>query len=145
MDRIKLTELFAHEKWANKEHLRAAGENPSEYFIGLISHVIHAQNFWIDRLNDKKNPNYSSEAIELSVMSDCIDDNYEKILQIVKLKDYEENVKYKNSKGEECSNSTIDILMHLLLHSQYHRGQIAVNIKSEGHDVPSTDYIFYKR
>ena len=145
MDRIKLSELFAHEKWANKELLRAAGVNPSEGFIDLISRIIHSQNFWIDRLNDKKNSNYSSEAIELSVMSDRIEDNYEEILQIVKLKNYEENVKYKNSKGEEYSNSTIDILMHLLLHSQYHRGQMAVNIKSEGHDVPRTDYISYKR
>jgi len=145
MDRVKLTELFAHEKWANKEHLRAAGDNPSEGFIDLISHIIHAQDIWIARLNDKKTPTYPWGAIELSAMSDRIEDNYEEILQIVKLKGFEENVKYKNSEGKEYSNSAIDILMHLLLHSQYHRGQTAVNIKSEGHDVPGTDYISYKR
>lgn len=145
VDRVKLTELFAHEKWANKELLQAAGDSPSERFIELMSHILFAQTFWINRVNGNKNLGHPWDSVPLDKMSDCIQDNYEEILQLVKLKGFDEIVKYKNSKGEEYSNSTIDILMHLLLHSQYHRGQIASEIKASGNSVPGTDYIVYKR
>lgn len=145
MDRIKLAELFAHEKWANKEILSAAGDKPSEKFVVLMSHIILAQDIWISRLSEKMSTTHPWDTMDVSKMADRIQDNYEELLQIVKLKDLNAPVKYKNTKGETFSNSAIDILMHLLLHSQYHRGQLASDIKANGGKAPGTDYIFYKR
>ena len=36
-------------------------------------------------------------------------------------------VTYKNSKGTEFRNSKRDILTHVALHGQYHRGQIRIS------------------
>ena len=52
-----------------------------------------------------------------------------------------EAVSYKNSKGEVWSNSVQDILMHVVIHSAYHRGQIAADMRSAGHVPAYTDFI----
>jgi len=57
----------------------------------------------------------------------------------------EETVSYVNSKGEPWTSSVEDILTHLVLHSSYHRGQIAADTRASGHAPASTDYIHARR
>jgi uncharacterized damage-inducible protein DinB len=52
-----------------------------------------------------------------------------------------ERVTYKNSKGEAWSNTVEDILTHVLLHSAYHRGQIASQVRASGETPAYTDFI----
>jgi len=52
-----------------------------------------------------------------------------------------EQVTYKNSKGEPWTNSVEDILTHVLLHSAYHRGQIATQVRAGGDAPAYTDFI----
>lgn len=144
VDKVKLVELFAHEKWANKELLEAAGGKPSERFIELMNHIVFAQYIWISRLKSEGKTAYSWENIGLSKITNCIQSNYEVLLELIKLQDLSATIKFKNTEGEEFSRSAIDILMHLSLHSQYHRGQIASDMSSRGIEVPGTDYIAYK-
>ncbi|HYF39845.1 MAG TPA: DinB family protein, partial [Gemmatimonadales bacterium] len=58
--------------------------------------------------------------------------------------DYEplsEPISYINSKGERWSSTVEDILTHIVIHSAYHRGQIASDLRAEGHEPAYTDYI----
>ena len=48
---------------------------------------------------------------------------------------------YTNSKGELWENRVLDVLSHVLLHSAYHRGQIALEIRRSGSAPAYTDYI----
>ena len=50
-------------------------------------------------------------------------------------------VSYKNTKGESWTNSVEDILMHVVMHSAYHRGQIAADMRAAGHSPAYTDFI----
>src|SRR5207245_11475331 len=52
-----------------------------------------------------------------------------------------EMVSYKNTKGESWRNSVEDILMHVVMHSAYHRGQIAADMRAAGHSPAYTDFI----
>jgi uncharacterized damage-inducible protein DinB len=52
---------------------------------------------------------------------------------------------YKNSKGIEYRTKYRDLLMHVLMHSMYHRGQVAMAIRAEGGEPAYTDYIGYVR
>ena len=56
-------------------------------------------------------------------------------------KQLSENISYKNSKGEPWSNTVEDILTHVLLHSAYHRGQIASQTRAAGETPAYTDFI----
>ncbi len=50
-------------------------------------------------------------------------------------------ITYRNSKGEAWTNSVEDILMHVVLHSAYHRGQIASDMRAAGYTPAYTDFI----
>ena len=56
-----------------------------------------------------------------------------------------EKVDYSNSKGVVFSNDVVDILQHLIIHGQHHRAQIALLLRQNGIEPPTTDYIFYIR
>ena len=52
-----------------------------------------------------------------------------------------ERVEYTNSKGEPWVNAVADVLHHVVMHSAYHRGQIAGDLRAAGHEPAYTDYI----
>lgn len=52
-----------------------------------------------------------------------------------------ERVAYKNSKGEPWNSTVEDVLTHVVLHSAYHRGQIASLMRAAGEQPAYTDYI----
>jgi len=53
----------------------------------------------------------------------------------------DDKVEYRNSKGEPWSSRVEDILTHVLLHSAYHRGQIALQMRASGMEPAYTDFI----
>jgi uncharacterized damage-inducible protein DinB len=50
-------------------------------------------------------------------------------------------VAYTNSKGERWTSAVVDILMHVVMHSVHHRGQIAADMRAAGFEPPYVDYI----
>jgi uncharacterized damage-inducible protein DinB len=52
-----------------------------------------------------------------------------------------EKVTYTNSKGESFTSEVRDILMHVITHSVYHRGQIALDMRAAGFEPAYTDFI----
>jgi uncharacterized damage-inducible protein DinB len=50
-------------------------------------------------------------------------------------------VSYVNSKGEPWTNRAEDILLHVVFHSAYHRGQIASDMRPAGLQPAYTDFI----
>jgi uncharacterized damage-inducible protein DinB len=52
---------------------------------------------------------------------------------------------YKNSKGTEFCQSFREILTHVALHGQYHRGQINQLLRITGHEPINVDYITFRR
>jgi len=50
-------------------------------------------------------------------------------------------VRYTNSKGETWTSTVEEILTHIVIHSAYHRGQIASDLRSAAQEPAYTDYI----
>jgi uncharacterized damage-inducible protein DinB len=50
-------------------------------------------------------------------------------------------ISYKNTKGEPWTDTVQDILTHVLMHSAYHRGQIASQMRASGQTPAYTDFI----
>ncbi|MBU1822867.1 MAG: damage-inducible protein DinB [Bacteroidetes bacterium] len=55
------------------------------------------------------------------------------------------SIDYSNSKGDAFTNSFQEILYHIVNHANYHRAQIATEVRRQGGTPLTTDYIFYKR
>jgi uncharacterized damage-inducible protein DinB len=56
-----------------------------------------------------------------------------------------QKVTYKNSKGESWTSTVQDILTHVVIHSAYHRGQIASLMRAAGGTPAYTDFIHAAR
>jgi uncharacterized damage-inducible protein DinB len=138
--------LYAYDVWANRETLESLKKavNPSPKSIEYMAHVVAGEWFWLGRLGHQNKP---ASVWPESGLSQC-EAELPQLAQV--WKDYlngltperlNERIAYINTKGESWSNTIQDILMHVLMHSAYHRAQIASNLRAAGHQPAYTDFI----
>ena len=139
-----LERMFAYNTWANREEVRHLGSlaKPPEKAIKLLAHIIGTEWLFLGRLRCETKP-----AI---VWPDLTLDQCEKqIEQLAREWPREfgrtDVVDYTNSKGERWSSRADDILVHVVLHGAYHRGQIATIVRGSGQEPAYTDYIHCTR
>jgi uncharacterized damage-inducible protein DinB len=143
---MQLERLFAYDTWANGEEvsrLRAIGAPAPA--LRLLGHVIGAQWIWLARLRNES----ARMAVwpELTIDQcaselDALRQAWRDILQHV---DPESSIEYRNTKGDAFTSPVDDVLTHVLMHSAYHRGQIATVVRQGGQTPASTDYIHAAR
>lgn len=137
---------FAYDAWANQEVLRAiraAGE-AVERPLELISHILSAERLWMERLKQVPQtlpvwPKFDLARCEVEAQE--LRRLWSGYLELVTAGDLAQSVSYKNSKGESWSSTIIEILTHVVLHSSYHRGQIATHMREKGLTPAYTDFI----
>ncbi len=56
-----------------------------------------------------------------------------------------QTIAYKNTKGESWASTVQDVLTHVMMHSAYHRGQIATLMRAAGRAPAYTDFIYAVR
>ena len=56
-----------------------------------------------------------------------------------------ERVDYRNTKGDPYANALWEMMVHLILHSSYHRGQVATMLRQSGSKALGTDLIAFFR
>ena len=56
---------------------------------------------------------------------------------------FEEKLFWRNIKGEDKDEMIYKILLHIVNHGTYHRGQVITMIKQAGGEVVSTDLVYY--
>jgi uncharacterized damage-inducible protein DinB len=142
----QLNRLLAYDEWANREFLKAlaALEAPPEAAVRLMGHIIGAERLWLARLTDDSARVAVWPTIEPKDFARALEElfgawrRYEATLTEDRLL---ERVSYTNSKGEPWTSTTGDILMHVVIHAGYHRGQIAIELRRAGHTPPYTDFI----
>ncbi len=137
---------FSYDAWANREVLtviRAAGGQDARS-LSLISHIFAAERVWLERLKQQPQtvpvwPTFDlnrcdQEAAELGKL-------WHEHLDLVTAGDVAQSISYKNSKGENWTSTIVDVLTHVVMHSAYHRGQIASHMREAGQTPAYTDYI----
>ncbi|MBF6608971.1 MAG: hypothetical protein ITG00_09570 [Flavobacterium sp.] len=144
-----LSEHYSYNLTANSRTIQsvlAATDRP-ESVDKLLSHILVAHSIWLLRIAQPDLAKNSSPWATLNPES------FEKVNRQLfddtkKMLDSENltrELDYVNSKGESYRSSVIDICSHILLHSAYHRGQIAQLLRQTGNEPAITDYIFYTR
>ena len=144
------TELFEYHGWANKKVISGlyVTEITDSEIVKLLSHILLAEKTWLQRLKSEKYYNKFWLQLTLDECRNLADKNIMEIneyLSALSDKDFNNKVKYTNSKGIEYSNSIKEILTHLSHHSSYHRGQFAREMRKRGKEPVYTDYIAFLR
>lgn len=111
----------------------------------LFSHVLNAQHIWAKRILREKAIYGVWQEHKKTDFNTISFNNFEMIQVCLATKKLDEVFVYRNSKGEEFKNTVGEVLLHMLNHSTYHRGQITALLKNNGIEPPATDYIIFKR
>ncbi len=111
--------------------------------IRHFSHLVRVQQLWYNRIEGVDEqlevwPDQTTDQISEQLMP-----NYNRLRSLLSKRN--EIINYRNTKGEEYSNTVDDILHHVVIHGQHHRAQIAILMRQCGLVPPPTDYIFYLR
>jgi uncharacterized damage-inducible protein DinB len=137
---------FAYDEWANREVLTAirASTSAQERSLQLLAHLVAAERLWLDRLKQQPQstpvwPEYGFEQCEAKVTE--VAGLWREHLDLITAGDVHQTISYKNTKGEAWTSTIEDILSHVVLHSAYHRGQIASHMREHGQTPALTDFI----
>ena len=150
MDAKDFQRMFAYDRWANRECLSAMGAAKSipTDTLARMAHILSAQKLWLERI--QKQPQ-SMKVWPTSTLEECqalaaeLESAWQTYLARIGNQfapgSLNDQVEYRNSKGEPWSSRVEDILTHVLFHSVYHRGQIALQMRASGSEPASTDFI----
>lgn len=145
-----IQKMFEHLNWANQRILEALQNvEVKDQPISLFSHILNAEQVWVTRLqgmDSSQMPIWSDG--DISVCAKLIKQNEEHFktyLAGIAKTDLDNVISYTNSRGKEFTTSIRDILTHLALHGQYHRGQINSLLRAGGIEPVSIDYITFVR
>ena len=141
-----LRKEFVYDAWANREVLaaiRGAGEDTSRS-LELMAHILAAERVWLERLRQvpQSVPVWPKDDLARCVAeAEKLSREWHEYLELATAGDISQTIAYKNSKGESWSSAIIDVLTHVVMHSAYHRGQIASHMRSIGQAPAYTDFI----
>lgn len=147
-----LRQLFAYNQWANRLTILSlknlSNHNPKA--LRALIHLLIAEKEWLLRLQENKDTtgfNFWPEMslAECEVLAEEMSKSYAAVLDTLTEDGLHSVASYKNSKGIAYRTSFRDIFTHVLCHSTYHRGQVAMAVRMEGGVPAYTDYIAFVR
>lgn len=144
-------QLFEFDFQANQKVLGAleATDQTNERMREIFSHILGAQELWYRRVSGGE---YGARMVWPTLSPQECEDILPRnkklwldYLQDLSTDDLSRKISYTNSKGQHFENSVYDILMQVMMHGVYHRGQIALLLRQADVQPPATDYIVYVR
>jgi uncharacterized damage-inducible protein DinB len=138
--------LFSYDDWANREVLSSlqALDAPPARSISLLAHIVSAEKLWRERLLAQKQtlpvwPIFTLEECKVEV--EQLPSLWKSYLTELGDTGLCHSLAYKNTEGKSFTSQKQDILLHVIMHSAYHRGQIAADMRTAGFTPPHTDFI----
>jgi uncharacterized damage-inducible protein DinB len=147
----KYRQLFDYDYWANAETLASLESAPSarEKTRRIFNHVIGAQRTWLARFGNPAPPAAQPwPDLPAETWAPAIEElrqQWKGMLDQLTPERLAGDLVYKTTQGVECRTPIADVLMHLVLHSAYHRGQVAAAIREAGGKPAVTDYVVFLR
>ena len=145
-----INKLFAHLFWADARVIDSFRASPDSVAkaIEIFGHVLGAEHVWLARLRRQPAsvpvwPNLSIE--ECSALALENQQGYNHFIDSLDSDDLVREISYTNSAGLGFRSTVEDILLHVALHGGYHRGQVALLVRSSGNAPAGTDYIAFVR
>ena len=159
LDRI--CELYEYTAWANGRILDAVGELSVEELernVGgsfpsvreTLVHILGADWVWLSRWNGFS-PSSLDTGWDLGSFSEIrrryMELEADRAAFLAGLTDaaLEEVIHYRNLAGIPGSGALWELLLHVVNHSTYHRGQVVTMLRQLGRSAPATDLVLFHR
>lgn len=152
---LRFRRLFEHDDEANAKALssiRTCGACPDqERAITILAHTLVARREWLRRLggaNGEPTKEFFPKGFTVNDLESLLGEvraawqEWLSHLTDAKLRQF---VDYASSDGKRWRSHVEEILTHVSLHGAYHRGQVAMLVKSAGGEPAATDFIITAR
>ena len=134
-------DLQTNKRWISKVLQQEEGVN--EFIIKSLSHILNVHHIWNCRLLGAVPESGLWDKLPLDYATKFAVENRNVTISYLETWDHEAKVDFHDSEGTLLSKDTVDILYHILNHSNYHRAQIARELRTLGLDVPSFNFITF--
>jgi uncharacterized damage-inducible protein DinB len=141
--------LYQYNEWANRRVLKAITEQnvQDEKILSLFSHQMSANYLWLHRIKGLPPPAIelwkTYPVTELARMVDEVSSMWLAFIQ--ETESFDRVLKYNNYTGDYFENNVEHIMMHLVNHGTYHRGQVSLLLRMKGFEPINTDFITWDR
>jgi uncharacterized damage-inducible protein DinB len=154
--------LYDYNSWANHRLLEVSATLKEEQFTrdlgssfrsvrDTLAHIMDVEWLYLERWNGRSPaalppaesyPNHANVVVRWKEVE-------QELNHFVAAQDsagLEQRIDYRNTKGDAFSNLLWEMLLHLVNHSTYHRGQVTTLVRQLGTKPASTDLInFYRQ
>jgi uncharacterized damage-inducible protein DinB len=142
--------MFAFDHWANMVSLDAVSPHADRVpkSLAWLNHVLGAKRIWLARVTGTPMPfgvNPTFSAADLRAEFAVARDGWAAFLDGQTDADMGRVVTYTNLKGDPFQTALGDILAHVPVHGQHHRGQVNADLRAAGLTPPVIDYIHAAR
>ena len=151
--------LFAYNRWANAKTLETASPLSEEELgralggsfgsvLGTLTHLYSAEWIWNERL-EGRSPGGLPDSPELATLAGVVakwrsvESALEAFVAAVTPARLAESISYRSVKGDAFTRTLEDVLVHVVNHSTYHRGQVTTLVRQLGRKAASTDYLLF--
>jgi uncharacterized damage-inducible protein DinB len=137
--------LFEHDAWANAAVVVSLREGSApDKARKWVAHIVASERLWLARLRQEPSslpvwPDLDLDTCAAELIE--LQREWMSCLETLGDEDLEDGVAYRNSMGEFWTSTVGDILTHVVLHSAYHRGQIAAAVREAAGAPAYTDFI----
>lgn len=135
-------------RWADAKILQAINHpDVPDKALRLAAHYFNTYSVWASRI--------LGQPLVLSIWPDpvgfdfvaAMSDGHSRFEAALKAhtSNMDAAISYKSSQGQPFTNTVADIVQHVFLHGQYHRGQINQLLREAGLEPVSIDFISFAR
>ncbi len=151
----KIKSLFQYNSWACHRTLDSCGAlSAGEFTRDLRSsfpsvrdtlvHLMLVEWIWLERWHGRSHSTYPSvndfpDLARVRARSAEIEKNLGQFVFALNPEGLTQRVEYKNTKGIPYSNAMWEMMLHLVNHQTYHRGQVATLLRQMGHKPNAGD------
>lgn len=146
-----LIRLVRYDARANRLLLDALRRTPEveDHALRVFAHLVASPRVWWLRM---QGADASTQPIwpepDLDALADLLDANeadYAAFLDGMTPDELAAPVRYTNTQGHTFETAVGDIVMHVVTHGAYHRGQVAAALRRADADPPPTDFVRFAR
>ena len=146
----QLGKLVDHLVWADKRVLDSlrAMTHVDQRALDLYAHVLGTEEVWLSRIMQRTPREKIWPDLTLERAAALAAENasaLRALLESLSPDELQRKVAYSNSAGVAFESTVEDMLLQVVLHGCYHRGQVALVVRGAGAEPAPTDYIAFIR